>query len=56
MKSKLDKTVVAQCECLRDKKVLTFRQLKNKWPMCRYCNQPMKVKSDDAVPPVHPTD
>jgi len=53
---KLDKEVLAECECGREKKVMTFRKLKNKWPHCSKCNQPMKVKVKDAVPPIHTAD
>lgn len=53
--SKLDEPVVAVCECEGEVKRLTFRKLKNKWPHCS-CNQPMKVKADDAIPPIHTTD
>ena len=55
-KPTIETEVLAECECLRDSKKLTFRQLKNKWPHCKYCNQPMKVKVEYAVPAVHPTD
>ena len=53
---KLDREVLAECECGREKKVMTFRKLKNKWPHCSKCNQPMKVKVNDAVSSIHPSD
>lgn len=54
----LDDIVIAECECLRETRELTFRQLKNKWPRCKLCsqNKPMKIKVRDAIPSVHPTD
>jgi len=53
---KLDREVLAECECGREKKVMTFRKLKNKWPHCSKCNQPMKVKVNDAVSSIHTSD
>lgn len=38
------------------KKTLSFRKLKNKWPHCNVCNQPMKVTVPNAVSVIHPTD
>ena len=52
---KLDKTMQAVCDCGRETKLVTFRNLKNKWPHCKKCNQPMKVKSD-AIPTVPTSD
>lgn len=51
---KLDEKVHAMCECGVETKLVTFRNLKNKWPHCS-CRQPMKVKSN-AVSSVPPTD
>jgi len=53
---KLDREVLAECECGREQKVITFRKLKNKWPHCSKCNQPMMVKVKDAIPTIHTTD
>ena len=52
----LDKVVSAECECGRERRELTFRQLKNKWPICTKCRRPMKIKAKDAVSSVHTTD
>jgi len=41
----MEKTVEAVCECGYTK-VVTFRNLKNKWPRCKKCNLSMKVKSN----------
>ena len=41
----MDKEVEAVCECGKYKKVITFRNLKNKWPRCK-CKLSMKVKSN----------
>lgn len=43
---KLDEPVQAVCDCGLETKTVTFRNLKNKWPHCRKCKQPMKVKSN----------
>jgi len=49
---KLDKQVQAVCECGRETKLVTFRNLKNKWPHCKRCGQAMKVIRDaDAFIP-----
>ena len=52
--SNLDKQVEAFCEC-GAKRTVTFRNLKNRWPICARCKQPMKVKGN-AVPPISTTD
>jgi len=44
--SNLDMKVTAICECEREKRVITYRQLKNKWPICD-CRKPMIIKMDD---------
>ena len=56
MVTKFDEVVSAECECGRESRELTFRQLKNKWPICTKCRRPMKIKAKDAVPSVHTTD
>jgi hypothetical protein len=43
---KLDKKVEAVCECGKETRAVTFRNLKNKWPHCQKCKQPMKVISN----------
>ena len=53
--SNLDKKVQAECECGREKRIVTFRNLKNRWPICNKCKQPMKVKGN-AIPPISTTD
>ena len=45
--SNLNSLTVAVCECGKEKRTLTFRQLKNKWPHCE-CKQSMKVLPDAA--------
>tara|TARA_E500000318_G_C3451627_1_gene169000 strand:+ start:32 stop:208 length:177 start_codon:yes stop_codon:yes gene_type:complete len=52
--SNLDKQVLAECECGKETRTVTFRNLKNRWPMCK-CKKPMKVKGN-AVPPISTTD
>lgn len=51
MNDHLDRNINAVCECGKNKKTLTFRNLKNKWPTCE-CKQPMRVISnaDTFVP------
>jgi hypothetical protein len=44
---KLDKQVEAICECLAEKRLITYRALKNKWPHCS-CRQSMKVLVQNA--------
>jgi len=41
----MDKEVEAVCGC-GYKKIITFRNLKNRWPRCKRCNLSMKVKKD----------
>ena len=48
---KLDEPVVAVCECGHTKGI-TFRNLKNRWPHCPKCKQPMKVLPNAATPSV----
>jgi len=55
-KDKLDEPVVAVCWECEVEKDLTFRKLKNKWPHCPKCNQPMRIRKTDAIPAVHTTD
>jgi hypothetical protein len=50
----LDDVVVARCECGKESRTITFRQLKNKWPLCE-CRQSMKV-STDATAALHSSD
>ena len=50
----LDKQVLAECECGKETRTVTFRNLKNRWPMCK-CKKPMKVKGN-AVPPISTAD
>lgn len=50
----LDQPIKAVCECKAEQRVVTFRQLKNRWPRCR-CNQSMKVLPD-ATTTLHPAD
>ncbi len=45
MTEDLDKEIVAVCSC-GEKRVLTFRKLKNKWPECKRCKRPMRVIKD----------
>jgi len=45
MSGKLDDVLTAICNCGEEKEV-TFRNLKNKWPQCKKCNQPMRIKSN----------
>ena len=52
---KLDQKVLATCNCGAPDKTVTFRNLKNRWPHCKKCHQPMKVKSN-AVSSVQATD
>ena len=52
--SNLDKQVEASCECGATRTV-TFRNLKNRWPVCVRCKQPMKVKGN-AIPPISTAD
>ena len=54
-KSNLDKEVLAECECGRETKIVTFRNLKNKWPICSKCKRPMKVRGN-AVPIISTAD
>ena len=49
----LDQLNKAVCECRGEERFVTFRQLKNRWPVCR-CNQTMKVLPD-AITTVHST-
>ena len=44
---KLDKKVEAICSCKAEKRFITYRTLKNKWPHCS-CRQSMKVLVQDA--------
>ena len=44
----MDEEVEAVCECGKYTKIVTFRNLKNKWPRCE-CKLSMKVRSN-AVP------
>ena len=41
----MEKTVESVCECGQYVKVVTFGNLKNKWPRCK-CKLAMKVKSN----------
>tara|TARA_R110000751_G_scaffold220032_2_gene322687 strand:+ start:1535 stop:1687 length:153 start_codon:yes stop_codon:yes gene_type:complete len=45
MSGKLDNIIMAVCDCGAEKEV-TYRNLKNKWPLCKRCNQPMRIKSN----------
>ena len=45
MTEDLDRIVVAVCSCGRSKSV-TFRNVKNKWPQCKRCKRPMRIKKD----------
>jgi hypothetical protein len=45
MTEDLDRIVVAVCSCGRTKSV-TFRNVKNKWPQCKRCRRPMRIKKD----------
>ncbi len=46
---KLDEQVQALCECGKESKLVTFRNLKNKWPHCKQCGRAMRVvKNADA--------
>ena len=56
MATKFDEVVSAECECGRESRELTFRQLKNKRPICAKCRRPMKIKAIDAVSSVYTTD
>jgi hypothetical protein len=49
MSSNLNSLTVAVCECGKEQRTLTFRQLKNKWPFCE-CKQSMKVLPDATSP------
>lgn len=42
---KLDKQVTAVCLKCEEKKIVTFRNIKNKWPLCNTCKDPMMVKT-----------
>jgi len=56
-KSNMDDPIEAVCKYgCGTKKTLSFRKLKNKWPHCNVCNQPMKVTVPNAVSVIHPTD
>ena len=54
-KSNLDKEVLAECECGRESRTVTFRNLKNRWPVCNKCKKPMKVKGN-AIPIISTAD
>lgn len=41
----LNKTMQAVCECGKESRTVTFRNLKNRWPRCP-CGHAMKVKSN----------
>ena len=55
-KSKMDEPIMATCKQCEKQKVLSFRKLKNKWPHCPICKQPMKVNMSNAVSPIYTTD
>ena len=42
----LDKTTKVVCECGKEEREVTFRNLKNRWPHCKKCKEPMKVISN----------
>ena len=46
MSGKLDDTLLAVCSCGAEKREVTFRNLKNKWPQCKKCNEAMRIKSN----------
>tara|TARA_R100000234_G_C5003673_1_gene181531 strand:- start:2911 stop:3081 length:171 start_codon:yes stop_codon:yes gene_type:complete len=48
-KINLDDKTNAVCECGKVKKILTFRNLKNKWPICE-CKQPMRITRNADTP------
>jgi|TARA_R110000824_G_scaffold50752_7_gene141530 hypothetical protein len=43
----LDITTLVVCECKQEKKTITYRQIKNKWPICD-CRKPMTIVSKEA--------
>ena len=51
----LDTEVKAVCEDCQKEQTVTFRKLKNKWVICS-CGQPMIIKVQNAIPPIHTTD
>jgi hypothetical protein len=48
-KEGLDKTVLAICKCEKERKAISFRTIKNKWPRCE-CKQPMIIKPNSPIP------
>ena len=48
MTNDLDKKVLAECKC-GTKVNISFRTLKNKWPHCKVCGQPLVVKPTKAL-------
>lgn len=43
-----DHLIEAVCECGKEKRILTMRKLKNKWPFCE-CRQAMKVYDEQFM-------
>jgi len=41
---KTEKTIKAFCECGKSK-WLSWRQIKNKWPRCKFCRKDMVIET-----------
>ena len=52
---KLNNTVLAVCDDCGTSRLVTFRAIKNKFPICKRCKQPMRIKRD-TIPTVPTTD
>ena len=48
MTNELDELVLAECKC-GTKRNISFRTLKNKWPHCKVCSQPMIIKPNKPL-------